>query len=303
MPDIVRDGRRLRHAPEAWPDVVGAVRETRPGWIARRGDPRPARNAASPRPLVLLAASGLPAARHPIYNPSVSRASALYRLQQTDLSIDQAQAKLEAVEAELAEHGPVERARQEAAQADLEVRQSALALRASEDEVASQREKLTLVDGRLYGGAVNNPKELQELQAEAEALRRRLGSLEDRLLEMMQIAEDAESTAQGARTRLELAEADSSGRESGLRKQHETLKDLLKQHNEEREAAEVGVNPEDLRLYRSLRKRPGSLAVAELQDDTCSACGVSLSASARQEVRNGPGLIRCLQCGRILYAS
>jgi predicted nucleic acid-binding Zn-ribbon protein len=78
---------------------------------------------------------------------------------------------------------------------------------------------------------------------------------------------------------------------------------LLDQHAEEREAAEVGVRAEDLELYRSLRKGPGSLAVAELQDDTCTACGVSLSASARQEVRTGPGLIRCRQCGRILYAS
>jgi len=253
--------------------------------------------------LVLLGHTGLPDARHRIYNPSVSRASSLYRLQQTDLSIDQAQGKLAAVEAELAEHGPVERARQEAAQAEHELRQSAQSMRAAEDAAATQREKLAQVDERLYGGAVHNPKELQELQAEAEALRRHLASLEDRLLEMMQIAEDAETAMQGAQARLELAEADSSGRESGLRKQRETLTVLLDQHGEEREAAEEGVRPEDLQLYRSLRKGPGSLAVAEMQDDTCSACGVSLSASARQEVRSGPSLIRCRQCGRILYAS
>jgi predicted nucleic acid-binding Zn-ribbon protein len=227
----------------------------------------------------------------------------LYRLQQTDLSIDQAQAKLASVEAELEEHGQVERARAEAAQADAQHRQASQALRAAEDAAATQREKLGVVDGRLYGGAVHNPKELQELQAEAEALRRHLAGLEDRLLELMQVSEDAESAAQSARTRLELAEADSSGRDAGLRKQRETLAVLLDQHAEEREAAEVGISPEDLKLYKSLRKGPGSLAVAELQDDTCNACGVSLSASARQEVRNGPGLIRCRQCGRILYAS
>jgi predicted nucleic acid-binding Zn-ribbon protein len=119
----------------------------------------------------------------------------------------------------------------------------------------------------------------------------------------MQISEDAETAARTAQTQLELAVADSSGRAAGLLKQRETLASLLEQHLEEREAAEAGITPEDLRLYQSLRKGPGSLAVAELQDDTCNACGVSLSASARQEVRNGPGLIRCRQCGRILYAS
>lgn len=227
----------------------------------------------------------------------------MFRLQQTDLSIDQAKAKLAAVEAELAEHSQVERARQAASQADVQVRQSSQALRAAEDAVAMQREKLGNVDGRLYGGAVHNPKELQELQAEAEALRRHLAGLEDRQLEEMQTAEDAELGAQGARTRLELAEADFSGRQAGLSKQRGSLMVLLEQHGEEREAVTVGVSPEDLRLYQSLRKGLGSLAVAELEGDTCSACGVTMSASSRQEIRSGPGLTRCRQCGRILYAS
>jgi predicted nucleic acid-binding Zn-ribbon protein len=233
----------------------------------------------------------------------VSRASAVFRLQQTDLSIDQAQAKLEAVEAELAEHGKVERARREADEAEANWRQASQGLRAAEDAVATQREKLVQVDGKLYGGAVHNPKELQELQAEAEALRRHLGGLEDRILDTMQAVEDAEAAMEQARARRELAEADSAGRETDLRKRQQTLKVLLEQHAEEREAAEAGVRPEDLRLYQSLRQGKGSLAVAELLDDTCSACGVSLSASARQEVRNGQGLMRCRQCGRILYAS
>jgi predicted nucleic acid-binding Zn-ribbon protein len=227
----------------------------------------------------------------------------LFRLQQTDLSIDQAKAKLAAVEAELAEHNQVERARQAASQADLQVRQSSQALRAAEDAVAMQREKLGNVEGRLYGGAVHNPKELQELQAEAEALRRHLAGLEDRQLEEMQTAEDAELGARGARTRLELAEADFSGRQAGLGKQRGSLMVLLEQHGEEREAVTVGVSPEDLRLYLSLRKGLGSLAVAELEGDTCSACGVTMSASSHQEIRSGPGLTRCRQCGRILYAS
>ena len=141
------------------------------------------------------------------------------------------------------------------------------------------------------------------MQAEAEALRRHVGGLEDRVLEKMQAVEEDEAAREKARARRELAEADGAGREADLRKQQQTLKVLLRQHAEEREAAEAGVRPEDLRLYQSLRQGKGSLAVAELLDDTCSACGVSLSASARQEVRNGPGLIRCRQCGRILYAS
>jgi predicted nucleic acid-binding Zn-ribbon protein len=242
-------------------------------------------------------------ARHRIYNPSVSRAFALYRLQQTDLTIDQSRAKLAAVEAELADKSALDRARQEASQGELQARQASRAQRAEEDAVAALREKIEQVEARLYGGAVHNPKELQELQAEAEALRRHLSSLEDRLLETMLAAEQAEQDAQSVRTTLELAEADSSAREMSLGQRRQGLMDSLAQRNEEREAAVVGVNSGDMQLYQTLRRIPGGLAVAELQGDTCGACGVTMAASARQEVRGGPGLIRCRQCGRILYAS
>jgi predicted nucleic acid-binding Zn-ribbon protein len=233
----------------------------------------------------------------------VSRAFALFRLQQADLAIDQVKTKLAAVEAGLAEHSRLEQARQEASRTESLSHRAAQTVRAAEDALATEREKLAQIEGRLYGGSVHNPKELQELQAESDAVRRHVGSLEDQLLEAMQTAEDTEAEASRARTELELAEADSSGKQAGLAKEREQLMTLLEKHAEERETMTVGVTAADLELYQSLRKGPGSLAVAELQGDTCSACGVTMSASARQEVRGGPGLIRCRQCGRILYAS
>jgi predicted nucleic acid-binding Zn-ribbon protein len=245
----------------------------------------------------------LPAARQRIYNPSVSRAFTLFRLQQTDLSIDQVEAKLAAVEAALSEHSRLERARQEAARTGALSWEVAATMRTADDALTAERDKLGQIDGRLYGGSVHNPKELQELQSESEAVRRHLASLEDRLLEVMQVAEDAEAEAARAQAELELAEAESSGREANLRKERETLVVLLQKHQEEREAVAASVSPAELQLYLSLRKGPGSLAVAELQGDTCGACGVTMSASARQEIRSGPGLTRCRQCGRILYAS
>jgi predicted nucleic acid-binding Zn-ribbon protein len=254
--------------------------------------------------LVLDTPIGLPGARHRIYNPTVGRASALYRLQQVDLAIDQAKARLAAIEAELAEHSALEDARREAAQADQTLRQTSQATRAAEDAVAGQREKAEQTDARLYGGAIHNPKELQELQAEAEALRRHLAQLEDRQLEAMVAGEQAQQAAEAAQARLELVEASHSGRERDLLRERESLAATLAQRTEEREVATVGVAADDMQLYLTLRKSTGGLAVAELQEDnSCGACGVGLTASARQEVRSGPTLIRCRQCGRILYSS
>jgi predicted nucleic acid-binding Zn-ribbon protein len=244
----------------------------------------------------------LPGARHRIYNPSVGRASVLYRLQQIDLTIDQASARMAAVDAELSEHSKLKAAQDEASRTEAASRQVSQAARAAEDAVASQRGKVDETEKKLYGGSVHSPKELQELQAEAEALRRHLATLEDLQLDEMMELEQAEKAADAARARLELAQADSSGRDQNLNKERERLAAMLGQRSEEREAAADGVSQEDMLLYQNLRRNSGGLAVAEMLDGTCGACGLTLAASARQEVRSGLGLIRCQQCGRILYA-
>ena len=246
--------------------------------------------------------SGLPGSRHPIYNPSVGRASSLYRLQQIDLTIDQASARMTAVEATLAEHAGLQRAREAKSQAEEQLHQASHAAVAAEEAVAGQRRKIEEIEKKLYGGTIHNPKELQELQAEAESLHRHLSALEDRQLEEMMRVELAEKSFDAAQAKLELAEADASGRDQNLRRERDGLASILGQRKEEREAAASDVVEEDLRLYGTLRKSGGGLAVAEMLDGTCGACGLTLAASARQEVRTGPGLIRCMQCGRILYA-
>lgn len=244
----------------------------------------------------------LPPACDRIYNRSVSRASALYRLQRLDLAIDQARSRLAEIEAELTNHSAAERARHEAAEKEAALRQASQAARAAEDAVATQRAKVEAIEQRLYGGSVNNPKELQELQAEAEALRRHLTRLEDEALEAMMRLEQAEQEAREAQARRELSEADDAGRARNLQGERQSLLAALQQRSEEREVEAVSVRAEDLELYQTLRRGPGSLAVAEMLDGSCTACGVGLSASAVQQVRSGSVLVRCRQCGRILYA-
>jgi uncharacterized protein len=48
-------------------------------------------------------------------------------------------------------------------------------------------------EASLYGGKIRNPKELQDLQVEIAALKRRTATLEDEQLEAMLAVEDAET--------------------------------------------------------------------------------------------------------------
>src|SRR3546814_9203625 len=63
-----------------------------------------------------------------------------------------------------------------------------------EDEIASLTDKATAHDKTLYSGTIANPRELQALQDEIAALKRRVSHLEDQEIELMEQIEplDAE---------------------------------------------------------------------------------------------------------------
>jgi predicted nucleic acid-binding Zn-ribbon protein len=76
---------------------------------------------------------------------------------------------------------------------------------------------------------------------------------------------------------------------------------LIAKAEGEREAALISVNAEDRVTYDTLRKQK-RVAVALLSEGSCSLCGVAPSSSRVQAARAGGELVRCNNCGRILYA-
>jgi len=65
----------------------------------------------------------------------------------------------------------------------------------------------------------------------------------------------------------------------------------------ERCRAEIG--PALLARYEQLKKRFGSSALAEVQDNVCSGCRISLPQTLRSKLRQG--ITFCEHCARILY--
>lgn len=231
----------------------------------------------------------------------MSRASSLYRLQQVDSQLDQVRARLAEIERLLADAEPVATARREYEAKEAALRETQAAHRRAEDAVRLQEEKLEQTESLLYGGTVKNPKELQDLQREAEALKRHLATLEDRLLEAMVALEEAQQAHQAAKAHLERVEAEHAAAHEDLLQERASLQAREQELLEAREAAVAGVAQSDLALYEELRQSSGGLAVVQVEEGGCPACGMRLSASTRQAVRSGNELVRCGQCGRILF--
>ncbi len=232
----------------------------------------------------------------------MSRASALYRLQIVDTELDQRRAQLADVEASFAANPAVERAREELAAVRDELASARRAARALDDENQSHSAKIKENEDRLYGGKVRNPRELQDLEADIQALKRRRDELDEKQLEAMEAVEVAERQEAAAGEALSAAEAARADERRDLMKEKDALEALIGKLEGEREAALISVSADDRTTYDSLRRQKGGKAIALLVEGVCGLCGVAPSSSRIQAARQGGELVRCGNCGRILYA-
>lgn len=232
----------------------------------------------------------------------MSRAANFFRLQTIDSQLDSRRARLEAVKLALSQNEAVEKARRELALAEASWDQAKRDLRSTEAAVQGQSAKITEAETRLYSGAVKNPKELQDLQRDVESLKRHRSTLEDRQLDAMGIAEQAEAAHALAHAAALAAEADAGRANAELAQEKQALETEIGRLDIEREAGEAPISPEDLRVYEELRRRKRGVAVSRLEDGVCSSCGVAPSSSRIQDARQGDSIIRCGNCERILFA-
>ncbi len=227
----------------------------------------------------------------------------LYRLQQLDSQLDRLRDRLRAIEEILNDEAELRKAQQKAERTEAVLKEAQRELRQAEEKTRAQRVKIEQTEATLYSGKVQNPKELQDLQNEAAALRRYLAVLEDRQLERMLAVDEVKKTFDNAASRLRELRAQREVEFVELKEEKTSLERDVERLLEERQATISTIDADDLRLYESTRGRRGGLAVAHVADKTCSACGSTLSAALLQEARSPHKITRCNFCGRILYAN
>jgi predicted nucleic acid-binding Zn-ribbon protein len=233
----------------------------------------------------------------------MSAALGLYRLQKVDSQIDQIQARVKAIQQTLENDVALRSANERLATAETQHKDAERALKLGESEVEKQRIKIEQAEASLYGGRVQNPKELQDLQKDVASLKRHRETLEERELEAMIAAEDSEKALQTARADLERVQANFKEQNRDLTQESETLRKSLARLNSERQAVVTDIASQALGAYEQLRKQKRGLAITTIADNSCEACGTTLTASQQQSARSASQLFRCPTCGRILYAN
>jgi len=155
---------------------------------------------------------------------------------------------------------------------------------------------------RMDQGLISNPKDLERMQHELASLERRISTLEDEELEVMEELEAAQTDLTAMRN--DLAETDERlAKVTEARDQRYADIDAeLARIVGEREPLVAAVPAELLALYDRLRTSKNGVGVAELRARQCGGCMLSLDNADLADIstRAADEVVRCEQCQRIL---
>ena len=176
------------------------------------------------------------------------------------------------------------------------------AQRRLEDELSLVEAKVAELDAKLYSGAVTVPRELQAMQAEGEALRRRRAALEDEVLEAMEVRDPLEAEVAALERRRGELDGEGSRLRAAVAEAQALIDRDLEAEVDARTTAAAAVPPDLTALYDQLRARLGGVAAAPLVNGRCGGCHLALPATEVDRLRREPpdALVRCDQCSRIL---
>lgn len=233
----------------------------------------------------------------------MSRVKQLYELQEIDLAIERGREALREVESQLGEDGALVEARLGLEQERKHLAELIKRQREVEWEVEELGAKVVLLEGKLYGGSVRNPKELISLNEEFEHLKRQRGDEEDRVLDIMSDVEVVQDKVAVRSREVERMESEWQEKQAQLLRGQAELSGELAELGERRQLLALQIDQASLDLYEALRITRQGEAVAKVEQGMCQGCRINLPMTKLQRTRMGQELVQCSNCGRILYVS
>ncbi len=233
---------------------------------------------------------------------SMTQFSDLWKLQEIDSALDARRGSLDDAESRLGETEELIAVRARAEELREELRGAQAAQKDIEIEADDLKAKIAPQEAKLYSGAIKNPKELKDLQADIDQLKRHLSTVEDRDLEALSAVEAAEAESRAAEAELAVMEAAWREEQAELTARGGQLREEIAAYELERDEMAAGVDKALLLTYDRLRKAHQGRGVAKLDRNLCLGCRISLPTAIVNRARGGNTLVQCPNCERILVA-
>lgn len=169
-------------------------------------------------------------------------------------------------------------------------------------DVEQARTRRTRDRERVDQGVISNPKDLQRMLHELESLDRRITTLEDQELEVMERLEEAQRALDSLTADVASADQQIAALGASRDEKAAAIDRELAEVAAERAPAVDGLPDDLLSLYDRLREQKGGVGAAALRARACGGCRLTLDAAEVSAIRGAAtdDVIRCEECQRIL---
>jgi predicted nucleic acid-binding Zn-ribbon protein len=227
----------------------------------------------------------------------------LLDLQEIDLQIDrllEQRQSLPELETYKQTHAELEELQAELAEAEGALKELELALDKASGELEILETKLGEHETRLFAGGMS-ARETEHMRLEVQGLRAQKGTMEEKVLRLMEEIDPAREGVESLRSQAEALEEEKERLEASIREQWEKI-DAELARKEEQKLAAVEPVPQDLMvLYEKLRRIKEGVAVASFDHGVCGGCHMALSPAEQDEAFSSE-IPRCVHCRRILVS-
>ena len=229
----------------------------------------------------------------------MSIAKDLYQLQEVELALEaneQAQIK---ISSQIGESQEVLKAQAKLAAEKKHIEELGKQQKSVEWEIDDLTIKIKTIEKKLYDGKIFNPKELGNLQSEAEDFKKKRSGFEDKVLDLMEQTEQAAKKLDNINIELAQMIARWQDQQKQLTAELEQLKANHSALEAKKQAYLPQIDAGAIETYRELRKRKGT-AIARIEQGICLGCRITLPNSDLQQAKSGR-LVKCSSCNRILF--
>ena len=231
----------------------------------------------------------------------MSLAKRVFELQQVEQLIQAGRKQLDGIDGRINRNQAFEQAGINLSAAEKDLAGLEKQYKELDAEAETLRAQIKQVNDRLYGGKINNPKELQGYEQEGNMLKANLARKDDKLLELMEKIEAGKVAGRKLKEIHKSAGTAWQAEKGELQAQADKLKSEFAALENKRIEILNSVDRDTLAIYEGIRSRKGQ-AVVKVEQGRCLGCRVTLSISELHHVR-GNAIVLCDNCGRILYLS
>ena len=150
--------------------------------------------------------------------------------------------------------------------------------------------------------AVKTNEQYRALMTEIQFAEKEISANEDKILELMVIADARDKEVKAAQAELKEQMAEIEREKEQARRRTAEDEKLLAEAKGKRDQLRGGIREDLLRQYDRVSKFRGS-GIAEVRDHKCMGCQVILRPQTYNDVLSGKDVVSCDSCQRILYLS